>query len=284
MQELLQQLQERQRDFSPVQRAIADYIITNYAAIPFQSISQVAEHANVSEASVFFFCKELGFSGFADLKRSISGYINNSLQLNNRFACTAASLTKANAISEVTRCDIENIQATLSNPTNLENIPTLLAMIDRAKHIYTFGGRSAGFFADFLAFKLRQQDLNVSNINFNVGDYIDKMMMIRPGDLVIVFSFPRYTKRIVEMVRELHQREIPVVLITSETLSPCFEYSDLVFYCRSVSCSYVASYTACLTLINAILISRALQHKKHTEAYLARLEQNLMDFDMFYGQ
>lgn len=283
MQELIQKIQEKQSSLSATQRSIANYVTANYTSIPFQTIAQIAALAKVSETSVFLFCKDMGFSGFSDFKRYVTTYVNNTLPLNNRLASTAANVKEADAVQEVIRCDVENVQATLTNPTNLENLPLLLAKIDKAHHIYTIGGRSAGFFAAFLAFKLRQQDLNVSNIDFSVGDYIDKMMMIRPGDLVIIFSFPRYTKIVVKIAQILKGRGIPIVLITSEKLSPCSEFADLVFSCRTVSCSYVASYSSCLSLINTILIMRALRHKRHTEEYLEELEGNLRDFHIFMG-
>ncbi|MBU5626957.1 MurR/RpiR family transcriptional regulator [Oscillibacter sp. MSJ-2] len=281
MQKLLRQLQESQSEFSPAQKAVADYIVSHYMDIPFQTISQIAQLTGTSETTISKFCNELGFSGFSGFKRLAAEYVNNALPINNRLENTAASMEEGDAVSEIMRYDIDDIQATLKNPANLANIQPFLAMVDQARHVYTLGGRSASFFAAFFAFKLRQQDVNVSNIEFGVGDYVDKMMMIRPGDLVIAFSFSRYTKKVVEMVRRLKQRGVSIVLLTSEGLSPAFEYADLVFTCRTVSRSYVASYTACLSLLNTLLITRALRHKVRMEEYLKELERNLMDFDMF---
>ena len=283
MQKILQTIQENQSHYTQSQRAVANYISANYATIPFQTLADIAECIGVSETTVFLFCKELGFNGFSDFKRVVTTYVNNFLPLNNRLSSTAANLCVEDVPTEIARCDAENVEATLTNPTNLETIPRLLDLIDQAKHIYTIGGRSANFFADFLAFKLRQQRLIVTNINFEHGEFIDEAMQIGPDDLLIVFSFPRYTKSIVMLTKKLKEIGTHIALITSEKLSPCSEYAELVLSCRTVSYSYVASYSGVLTMINTILTCRALRHEKEIEEYLRKLDNNLREFDMFYN-
>ncbi len=281
MQQLLKQLQEMQDSFSPSQKAVAEYIMKYYSDIPFQTITQIAEITATSETTVSKFCKELGFSGFSGLKHLVSNYVNSSLSLNSKLEHVAKSLKEASILDEILSSEINNIQVTLQNSNNCDQIQPFIDMIDRAKHVYTIGARTSSFLAGIAAFKLRQQDVSASNIEWGVGDYIDKMMMIRPGDLVIAFSFSRFTKNTVKMVRLLKQRGIPIVLITGEGLSPAYEASDLVFVCKTESRSYVASYTACLSLINTILITRAIYHKDHIEAYLQELETNFEEFDIF---
>lgn len=282
MQKILQTIQENQSHYTSSQRTVANYISANYATIPFQTLSDIAECTGVSETSIFLFCKELGFNGFSDFKRAVTTYVNNFLPLNNRLSSTAANLCEEDAPAEIARCDAENVEATLSNPANLEAIPKLITLLDQARNIFTIGGRSSSFFASFLAFKLRQQNLFVHNVSFEHGEFIDEAMQIGPNDLVIVFSFPRYTKSIVLLTKKLKAIGASIALITSEKLSPCSEYSDLVLSCRTVSYSYVASYTAVLTIINTILTCRALHHEEETETFLGELDSNLKDFDMFY--
>lgn len=281
MQNLLQTIQENQTSYSPAQKAIADYIIAHYIDIPFQTITQIGQATGTSETTISKFCSELGLSGFSGLKRLASDYVNASLPLNNRFENTVTRLDDDTAVDEVLRCDLDNIRATLLNLNNRANLQKLPDMIDNACCIYTIGGRSSSCFASFLAFKMRQLGVAVHNIDFGLGDYVDKMMMIGPSDLVFAFSFPRYTKRIVEVLRQLRERGVPIVLVTGEGLSPAFDCAELVFTCRTTSRSYVASYVSCIALINAVLITYALQHKEQMERNLRLLEKNLIDFDMF---
>jgi len=282
MEKLLKQLQEGQSSFSPAQRAVAQYITERHGEIPFLTISDVAERTGTSEATVSKFCNELGLSGFSGLKRLIGAHVNSSLSLNSKLARAARSLREENIFERVVSDDVRNIEMTLGNPTNQSNLHPLLDMIDAARNVYTVGARTSAFFADLLAFKLRQQDVNVMNVDFGVGDHVDKMLMIRPGDLVIAFSFSRFTRDVVKMIRMLKEKGVAVVLITGDGLSPAYQYADLVFTCTTGAESYVASYSSVLSLTNLILTARALRHKERVEQYLSELENSLVEFDTFY--
>lgn len=281
MQALLKLLQSRQGDYSPAQKAVADYIIKHYADVPFRSITQIAEITGTSETTVSKFCNELGFSGFSGLKHRISEHVSQGLHLDDRLQQSAMQLEAADAIQQTVDLDTENIRLTLNNPANQAAIQTLLPMLDKAKHIYTIGSRTSAFFSGLLAFKLRQQGLHVSAMELGVGDYLDKLMLVGPEDLVIAFSFPRFSQVTVKMVQALKKQGVPIVLITSDGLSPCFAYADLSLTCVMDSTSYVASYSACLSLINAILLVRALEHKEQVEEKLQELEGYFEEFGMF---
>ena len=282
MQELLTRIQQMQSELTPSQRTVANYLLSSYATVPFRTISRLAEETGVSETTIFLFCQELGFSGYAALKQHISDRINQAMPMPGRLACSAVNITEDTTVREIIRCDTENIERTLAEPDLPANLQQLLDRIDNAGKICTIGGRSSGFFAAFLAFKLRQQDLQVHHIDFGIGDYPDKMMMMQPGDLAIVFSFPRHTKTIVKLVERLHRWGVSIVLITTDALSPCYPFADQVLTCRTASTSYVASFSGCLSLINAIVLTRALRHRERTEEWLTNLEENLDEFDMFY--
>lgn len=281
MHQLLRQLQEMQHDFSPSKKSIAEYILKHYADIPFQTISQVAALTSTSEATITKLCKELGFSGFSGLKGLIGQHVNASLTMDSKLHRVARNLGEESVLESILASEILNIQTTLQNENNVRLIPSFISLIDTANHVYTIGGRTSAFFAGLFAFKLRQQDMNVSHIEWGVGDYIEKAMMIRPGDLVIAFSFARFTKNTIKILKLLKAKNISIVLITGEGLSPAYEYADLVFVCQTDTHSYVASYTACLSLINAILVTRAIKHKTHFESYLRELESNFELFDIF---
>ena len=283
MQELLSRIQQMQAGLTPSQRIIANYLLSSYASVPFRTISRIAEETGVSETTIFLFCKALGFSGFSEMKQHITDRINHAMPMPGRLAYSAVNTAGTDAVQEILHCDTENITQTLTAPDLTEALDQLLDRIDRAGKICTVGGRSSGFFAAFLAFKLRQQDLQVAHIDLGIGDYPDKMLMMQPGDLAIIFSFPRHTKTVVKLAELLRRRGVSIVLITTDALSPCYPFADQVLTCRTASTSYVASFSGCLSLLNAIVLKRALRHQERTEEWLTNLEQSLEAFDMFYG-
>lgn len=57
---------------SPALRRVADYALAEPEKVLYQTVMEVAEGANTSEASVIRFCRDLGFSGFQDFKLALA--------------------------------------------------------------------------------------------------------------------------------------------------------------------------------------------------------------------
>src|SRR5215217_4371031 len=55
-------------NMTPALARVADHVLGNAQAVLYQSITELAEEASSSEASVMRFCRELGFTGFQNFK------------------------------------------------------------------------------------------------------------------------------------------------------------------------------------------------------------------------
>ena len=62
---------------SPVLKRIATYVVANPEAVIYHTVTELAEQTNSSEGSVIRFCRELGFSGFQELKLSVAVALNS---------------------------------------------------------------------------------------------------------------------------------------------------------------------------------------------------------------
>ena len=62
---------------SPVLKRIATYVVANPEALIYHTVTELAEQTNSSEGSVIRFCRELGFSGFQELKLSVAVALNS---------------------------------------------------------------------------------------------------------------------------------------------------------------------------------------------------------------
>ena len=183
--------------------------------------------------------------------------------------------------SEVLEEDMANIQSTLTNPINLDNMDHLIQMIQSAKGIYALGGRSSSALAEHLASTLRYLGLQVHTIMGGIEDYLDQISTIRTENLVIAFCFPRYTKLIVDSLRDLHDKGVPIVLITDTGLSPAYPYADLVFHCSVTSNAYSPCYASCMSLINAICRGAGAALNPNASLHVRDLEKQLLERGIF---
>jgi len=278
--DLLDRIRLEQGSFSAAQKLVAAYVLENYHQIPFLSITALAENIGVSNNTVIKFCNQLGYAKFTEFKRQFSEYAHTELVMYNKLSESDLDESNSHFISTMEE-DIAAIQSTLSDPRNQENLHKLLPMLEKASHIYITGGRASGALASLFCRILRYLDLQVHEVTSSVGDYWDRMSMITEQDLVIAFCMPRYTSEVVEALKNLHLRSVPVVLITDTGLSAAHPYADLSFHCAVSSGYYHLSYTSCIALINVICRAAGAMRKHHAGNFMQQLENHLLETGVF---
>lgn len=273
VQVLLKRIRREQDGFSAAQKLTAAYVVENYHQIPFLSITQLAKNIGVSENTVVKFCNRLGFSKFGTFKKIFSSRAHVELVLSNRLSEEDSS---PDHLSQGMNDDINSITATLTDPANHKALEQLLPMLDRAEHIYITGGRASGYMAGLFANALRYLNLKAHDVTFGVGDYLDRLSLIGPKDLVIAICLPRYTAQVVNGLKSLHQSGVPIALITDTGLSPAYPYADVVFCCSVTSGYYFPCYAGCHSLISAICRAAAASRKNEALDYVQNLERRLI--------
>ena len=281
MQELLSRIRQEQDAFPAAQRQVAAYVVENYNQIPFLSITALAKNIGVSDNTVIKFCNHLGYGRFTEFKKVFSEYAHSELVMFNKLSEDGEGESDDAFFSVEAEESITSIRAAINDPINRENLPKLLDMMNRAKHIYITGGRASSAFAQLFANELRYLGLKVHDVTFGVGDYLDRLSMVEQEDLVIALSFSRYTAQVVYALRDLHEAGVPVVLITDKGLSPAYPYANLVFHSPVNSSGYFLNYSGCLTLINSICRAMGSARKKGAAGHMRRLEERLLDSGIF---
>ena len=68
MPDLMLQIESAYDKLTPAARKVADYLRSHCDEAQYLSITELAQACEVAEATVFRFCRALGFSGYNDLK------------------------------------------------------------------------------------------------------------------------------------------------------------------------------------------------------------------------
>jgi DNA-binding MurR/RpiR family transcriptional regulator len=282
LQDLLNRIRQEQGEFPAAQRLVAAYVVENYNQIPFLSITTLAKNIGVSDNTIIKFCNHLGFQKFTEFKRVFSDYAHSELVMFNKIAEGSSEAEPDNVyFSQSLEEDTAAIRATLNDPVNQQNLPQLLTMMDEAKNIYITGGRGSASMAGLFAKMLRYLGYKVYDLCSDESDYLDRLAMISKRDLVIAISFPRYTAQVVGGLQYLHEREIPIVLITDTGLSPALPYAKLSFHCSYNSGYYFPCFAGCLSLINVICRAASVTRKKEAAQHIRQLESLLLERGVF---
>ena len=96
-------------------------------------------------------------------------------------------------VSMVLRTDMEKIRQT-EETVSREEFSAAVNAILKAKRVYILGVRSVEPLANFLGYYLNYMFNNVHVVSgFGAGEMFEKIVGVNSSDVVIAFSFPRYS-------------------------------------------------------------------------------------------
>ena len=177
--------------------------------------------------------------------------------------------------------DIDTIKATRESISR-EAFNASVEAINRAKHIYVLGVRSAASLASFAAFYLNFVYDSVTLIEpAGTGEAFDQAFRINKDDVCIAISFPRYSKQTINMLRFISDRGATVISVTDSENSPIAQFATHLLLARSSMVSFVDSLVAPLSLINALIAAAASEKSGEVYSNLSSLE-NIWDEYQIY--
>jgi len=281
MEALFQQISAKYKTLSPSQRKVAEYFFHNLNQAIILNATQIAAQAKVSEATVIRFVNGLGYSGFSDFKRVVGQQILADYSTSTRLIESAKTLEgRRSLFTDILMGDIEKIRD-LGSRINEEMFNKAVEKLCSARNLYILGLRSSYALAFYLAFDLRFFLNSVRLVELGVGDLPEQLRDIGPSDVLVVISFKRYTQETVRIAEKVKEKKPFIIAITNSELSPTAQLSDMALIAETKIPAYFESYTAPMSLLNALITAIALREKDKAIPMLDRLEKEFEKFDTF---
>ena len=258
-------------------RRIADYITENYDKAAFMTAAKLGDTVGVSESTVVRFASELGFSGYPRLQKALQEVVKSRLTSVQRMEAAGGEDMLEHAFSS----DIETIKITRESISR-EAFNASVEAINRARHIYVLGVRSAASLASFAAFYLNFVYDSVTLIEpAGTGEALDQAFRINSDDVCIAISFPRYSKQTINMLRFISDRGATVISVTDSENSPIAQFATHLLLARSSMVSFVDSLVAPLSLINALIAAAAREKSGEVYNNLSSLENIWNEYQIY---
>ncbi len=229
-------------DLSPAYKRIATYILKEYSQVGFMSIEELSSMAGASKASVVRFSRRLGFSGFNELKKSIQSELRRRLSPYEKIATT--DLDRApieNQLKLLAQNEINNLKNTISGIG--EEIHKWVESIKSARSIY-FGG----FGATKNVVSLMQYTISVLQnkptwlLTGSISDFSYTIKLMDRADVLVVMTFPPYSKEIEYMVDYADERKVRTLLVTDSIECPIYSRAYSVIVCENNSLLFGNSF------------------------------------------
>lgn len=277
-------LQEKEPTFSKGQKRIARYITEAYDKAAFMTANRLGKTVGVSESTVVRFAVDLGFDGYPSMQKAMQEMVRNRLTSVQRIEVANNRFGDQDVVSMVLHSDMEKLRQT-GETVDRDEFQAAVNAILKAKRVYIIGVRSVAPLANFLGYYLNYMFNNVHVISgFSAGEMFEKIVSVNSDDVVVAFSFPRYSASTTKGAKYCRSAGATVIGITDSKLSPLGQCSDHVLLAKSDMVSLVDSLVAPLSLVNALIVAVASKREKELSQTFANLERIWDEYNVYEKQ
>lgn len=282
--DILAILQEKEPTFSKGQKRIARYITEAYDKAAFMTANRLGKTVGVSESTVVRFAVDLGFDGYPSMQKAMQEMVLNRLTSVQRIEVANDRIGGQDVVSMVLHSDMEKLRQT-GEVLSREEFQAAVNAVLKAKRVYILGVRSVAPLASFLGYYLNYMFNNVHVISgVSVGEMFEKIVGVNSEDVVIAFSFPRYSASAAKGAQYCRSTGATVIGITDNRESPLGRNSDHVLIAKSDMVSLVDSLVAPLSIVNALIVAIAAKRERELSQTFANLERIWDEYEVYEKQ
>ncbi|NLK64818.1 MAG: MurR/RpiR family transcriptional regulator [Tissierellia bacterium] len=268
--------------FSKGQKLIAQYIIEHYDKAAFMTAAKIAERVDVSESTVVRFATALGYSGFPEMQKALQILIKNKLTAVQRIGLHDDVVNdNVKLHKKILKNEMNNMRY-LFEHFDMGALDKATELILKANRVYVLGLRTSSTLSNYLGFYL---DVILNNVkvlnNSGVNSLYEEIIRVNENDLLIVISYPRYSKTTIDAAKFVKERNAKIVAITDTEESPVYSLADASLLAKSNIVSFVDSLVVPMAVINNLIINISLREKEEIVEYYNVLEK-LWDNNSIY--
>ena len=220
-------LQQRQGQLTRSGHAVADYLLQHADEAQYLSISSLARECNVAEATVFRFCRALGFDGYHEMRIALAQANATGTMSSQRELQPGAS---TETLFEHASARLFTAINGTQNALSAEAVDKAARMLREAKQVFCFGQGGSMLLANDICARFS----SLSNKFRTAGDshlQILAASLMGPEDVVLFISYSGATRDMLETLRTAKASGAKIILLTHYEDSPGAAMADVVLRC-----------------------------------------------------
>jgi len=257
--DLKAQIQAKYPHLTDNQRKVADFLLEHISEAPFLSVVELEKRSGASKATVVRFAQSLGFSGFLEMRERLLRGVKSQMTITEVFPLLPQP-NRQETLTAVAHQDVKNINETI-NQIDRKVFADVARMILGASHVYTLGLGISSLMARILSYSMNQVAIRSTPFVHDYESFIEQIHLLLPSDLLVVFSFPPYSKESIEVAKAVAARGTPIIAVTDRLTSPISYHATRVLPIVSQNMLFTNSFSAISVIINALTTEVALHNK-----------------------
>jgi len=267
----LPRIRSHYSQFSEKEKMIADFIIANPEKIIHSTISGVAEELNVADATVFRFCKRLGFKGYQAMKISLASDLVTPIEDIHETINEGDS--EGVIAQKVFRSNIRTLEDSLSM-LNEEMFTKAIRGMISAGRIEFYGTGGSGFVAMDAHHKFLRTGMTTTAYNDPHMQLISASQLT-DTDVIVFISHSGSNKDLLEVLDVAKKNRVTTIAITHFAKSPLSNGVDIPLFTVSQETEYrseaLASRISQLSIVDALYVNTMMKRKDLSKASLQKM-------------
>ncbi len=216
----LSRLRAEQPHLTPALRRLAEVVLASPQEVIYQSVTELADLAEVGEASVIRLCRDLGFKGFQDFKLVLAADLARASEVH----------PGAGALEHVTEGALRAITETSAMLAG--TLGPALAALSAVRTLLIYGAGASGVSAQDYAYKFVR-------LGYTVSVYLDAHLAAMATatlpleSVLIALTRSGSTLDTVKVLELARTCGVTTLLVTERVKSPATVVADLVLYTAS---------------------------------------------------
>ncbi|MDR1801119.1 MAG: MurR/RpiR family transcriptional regulator [Lachnospiraceae bacterium] len=270
-------------DLTKTQKMIGSFILDNVSDGCFMTSTEIAVKIGVSESSVIRFSRALGFEGFMGFQRALrKNYQEQVSALDSAITVPAqriAKLAKLETGKDYLRRHFKNAAKNLEavfSRNQAKAFDEAADLIVSAKHKYIVASRGNACLGDYFLLYMKHMLPGVETTASSSISPIDDMCSITSDDILIIFSFPRYSTMDKLAAKMAADAKAPVILITDKPSADLASYATALLSVPVDSSTFFNSMVGPQFVMEVLL--DVISHK------VKGIEKRLRNIDRYIGE
>lgn len=256
-QTVVDQLRDSLGSFPVTERRVAHRLLADYPMAGLQSATDLARIVGVSTPTVLRMVARLGFESYVDFQRrlrdELTAQLSSPLQKPGAEGRSSQSEGAGPAHLSMGEAVSRNIEDTFANLSEQEVDQVVKLLGDRKNRIHMVGGRFTDALARYLSVQMRIIRPGVGHLQDQEANWQDQLLDMDHRDVLLIFDIRRYQLSLQRLAEAAAAKQVRVLLITDQWLSPIAKVAKHVLPARVVVPSVWDSNAALMAICEALL-------------------------------
>ena len=220
-------LQQRQGQLTRSGHAVADYLLQHADEAQYLSISSLARECKVAEATVFRFCRALGFEGYHEMRIALAQANATGTMSSQRELQPGAS---TETLFEHASARLFTAINGTQNALSVEAVDEAARMLREAKQVFCFGQGGSMLLANDICARFASLSTKFRTSGDSHLQLLTASLM-NEADVVLFVSYSGATRDMMETLRTAKAAGAKIILLTHYEDSPGASLADVVLRC-----------------------------------------------------